>query len=123
MGPRDVAVRGARRRPLRRWRASLRWVGRSTPTPAAPGLPGRSPAPALTPDTGNYIENPVDKAVYIIHGSADDNVPVREGRDMRDAVSQVSDDVHYHEQEGAGTGGTATPRPAPTAWTGRRSSS
>ncbi|MCB9549344.1 MAG: prolyl oligopeptidase family serine peptidase [Myxococcales bacterium] len=77
------------------WSSFYTYTGRARPT----GPFARARAHS---DTDTYVENLVDKAVYIIHGSADDNVPVREGRAMRDAVSQVSDDVHYHEQEGAG---------------------
>ena len=53
-------------------------------------------------DTLQYLSNLADKAVYIIHGDADDNVPVSEGRNMRDAVGAVTDDLGYHEQPGAG---------------------
>ena len=57
---------------------------------------------AASSDTINYLENLARRGVYVIHGSADDNVPVREGRDNFAAVSMVTDDALYHEQEGAG---------------------
>jgi choline monooxygenase len=53
-------------------------------------------------DTNNYLGNLARRGVYIIHGDADDNVPVREGRDMYALVQEVTDDVIYHEQPGAG---------------------
>jgi len=53
-------------------------------------------------DTLNYLENLERRGVYIIHGDADDNVPVSEGRDLFAAVSAISDDVIYYEQPGAG---------------------
>ncbi|MCH2160799.1 MAG: prolyl oligopeptidase family serine peptidase [Phycisphaerales bacterium] len=39
--------------------------------------------------------------VYVLHGDADDNVPVREARSMREALRDHAD-LTYHEQEGAG---------------------
>ena len=52
--------------------------------------------------TMSYIGNLANRGVYIIHGSADDNVPVSEGRTMADAVGEVTDDIVYHEEPGAG---------------------
>ena len=57
---------------------------------------------AASSDTLTYIGNLARRAIYIIHGSADDNVPVREGRDNFAASSAVTDDAHYHEERGAG---------------------
>ncbi len=53
-------------------------------------------------DTHHYVPNVARRGVYVIHGDADDNVPVREGRSMSDAAREVSDDVVYHEEPGAG---------------------
>ncbi len=53
-------------------------------------------------DTLEYMENLADRGAYIIHGDADDNVPVAHGRAMRDAMLAVTDDVGYHEEPGAG---------------------
>ena len=53
-------------------------------------------------DTLDYMANLADRGVYIIHGDADDNVPVSEGRKMYEEALAVSDDVEYHEQPGAG---------------------
>ncbi len=53
-------------------------------------------------DTNVYTSNLTDHPVYIIHGSADNNVPITEGYAMFDLVSQVTDDIEMHVQEGAG---------------------
>jgi dienelactone hydrolase len=42
------------------------------------------------------------QGVYILHGDADDNVPVTEARKMRDALKEFHTDVGYFEQPGAG---------------------
>jgi hypothetical protein len=64
------------------------------------------------------------RGVYVVHGSADDNVPVREGRDMVHARAMDQRRRRPTTRSPARvTGGTANARPAPTASTGRRSSS
>ncbi len=40
--------------------------------------------------------------VYILHGDADDNVPVAQARQMREHLAAFHEDMHYHEQPGAG---------------------
>lgn len=77
------------------WASFESYIGRATPD----GLFGRARAHSRTLD---YISNLARRAVYIIHGDADDNVPVREGRAMYEAVGAVTDDIEYHEQPGAG---------------------
>ncbi|MCB9932027.1 MAG: prolyl oligopeptidase family serine peptidase [Planctomycetes bacterium] len=41
------------------------------------------------------------QAIYILHGDADDNVPVSEARDMRAALKDFHTDLQYFEQPGA----------------------
>lgn len=53
-------------------------------------------------DTMDYLSNLSRRGVYVIHGDADDNVPVREGRDLFAAVSAYTNDAYYHEEPGAG---------------------
>ncbi len=53
-------------------------------------------------DTANYMTNLARRGIYIIHGTADDNVPLSEGRTMRELALAVTEDVQMHEQEGAG---------------------
>lgn len=57
---------------------------------------------AVSPsDTMALLRNSLMEDVYILHGDADDNVPVREARTMRDAL-KFNPRVIYHEQKGAG---------------------
>ena len=67
--------------------------------PRSSGVFGRARASSYTND---YVGNLARRATYILHGGADDNVPVREGRDMFALVSQVTDDVSYHEEPDVG---------------------
>jgi len=53
-------------------------------------------------DTIAYKQNFADKPVYIIHGSADDNVPVELGELMYDELQSVTDDLYIHIEPGAG---------------------
>lgn len=53
-------------------------------------------------DTNVYLGNLAKRAVYIIHGDKDDNVPPREGRDLYAAVQKITQDAHYHEQKDVG---------------------
>ena len=58
-------------------------------------------AAAAPSETTLFIDNLKDTGVYVLHGDADDNVPVTEARIMRDALSNHPDMVYY-EREGAG---------------------
>jgi hypothetical protein len=53
-------------------------------------------------DTSHFIGNVRDRAVYVLHGTADDNVPWGEGKAMRAKAAQHSGDVQHHWQVGAG---------------------
>ncbi len=46
----------------------------------------------------NYLQ----EGVYILHGSADDNVPVTEARRMTNVLGRFHHDFQYHEQPGVG---------------------
>ena len=46
--------------------------------------------------------NYFDLGVYILHGDADDNVPVEQARFMRDQLADSHDNFGYYEQPGAG---------------------
>ncbi len=52
--------------------------------------------------TLNYVSNLANRAVYMIHGDADDNVPVSEANLMAAAVEAVADEFYFHVQPGAG---------------------
>ena len=63
---------------------------------------GRMLARAGSPsDTLKLKENLDDLGIYVLHGDADDNVPVEQARQMRKELSEHPD-FAYHEQEGAG---------------------
>ena len=68
-------------------------------SPKPKGVVGRARAHS---DTSKYLENLADRGVYVIHGTADDNVPWSEGKALHQKVSQFSKDVHHHWQDGAG---------------------
>ena len=58
---------------------------------------------AATPiDTLVLASNYLHHGIYILHGDADDNVPVSEARAMRQVLEGFHRDFTYHEQPGAG---------------------
>ena len=60
-------------------------------------------ARALGPsDTMALSRNLARLGVYILHGDADDNVPVSQARRMRQVLGEFHPDFAYHEQPGAG---------------------
>ncbi len=57
---------------------------------------------AMNPsETKELVRNALGQRVYILHGDKDDNVPVSEGRAMRELL-KFHPDLTYHEQPGAG---------------------
>ncbi len=58
---------------------------------------------AATPsDTLALASNYLHHGIYILHGDADDNVPVSEARTMRGVLEKFHRDFAWHEQPGAG---------------------
>lgn len=58
---------------------------------------------ASTPsDTLVLKSNYLHHGIYILHGDADDNVPVTEARTMKEVLGEFHRDFAYHEQPGAG---------------------
>jgi predicted esterase len=53
-------------------------------------------------DTLALARNLTPTGVYVLHGSADDNVPVGEARTMRKALAEFHPDFAYHEEPGVG---------------------
>lgn len=53
-------------------------------------------------DTIGLSTNLAQLGVYVLHGDADDNVPVSQARSMREQLSTFHRDVDWHEQPGAG---------------------
>ena len=57
---------------------------------------------AAPSDTLGRVRNTLEYKTYILHGDADDNVPVTEARTMKKALTDIGADFVYHEQPGAG---------------------
>ncbi|HEY3267809.1 MAG TPA: prolyl oligopeptidase family serine peptidase [Armatimonadota bacterium] len=53
-------------------------------------------------DTESLAPNYADEGVYILHGDADETVPVTEARHMAQLLSGFHKDYQLHEQKGAG---------------------
>jgi poly(3-hydroxybutyrate) depolymerase len=68
----------------------------------------RAAAPS---DTLTLSRNLAPRGVYILHGDADDNVPVTEARTMREHLSAFHRDLAWHEQPGAGHWWDSSPEP------------
>lgn len=76
------------------WASYYTYAGLTKPT----GAFARSQAPS---DTYAYLSNLAKRGVYMIHGTADTNVPFSEGQALFTAVSMVTNDVQYHWEQGA----------------------
>ena len=57
---------------------------------------------SLPSDTLKFRDNLTRMGVYVLHGDADDNVPVSQARAMRAELGQFHPDFAYHEQPGQG---------------------
>lgn len=57
---------------------------------------------AATSQTALLKENLRNKPLWILHGDADDNVPVEQARTMKRLLADVASPIEYHEQPGAG---------------------
>ncbi len=53
-------------------------------------------------DTLALSHNYLQHGIYILHGSADDNVPAEQAKQMLEHLKPFHNDVVYHEQPGAG---------------------
>jgi dienelactone hydrolase len=93
-----------------RWAAiapSAGWVSMVSYAGARPVEGGTSVAdllrrPTAPSDTLALAPNLGMLGVYVLHGSADDNVPVGQARTMRKELGGFHPDFAYHEQPGAG---------------------
>jgi pimeloyl-ACP methyl ester carboxylesterase len=93
-----------------RWAAiapSAGWISFATygggrapdnPTPMQ-AMVQRAAAPS---DTASLARNCAAYGVYILHGDADDNVPVEQAREMRRLLGAFHPDFSYYERPGAG---------------------
>ncbi len=83
------------------WVSMFSYAGLSRPEPkeAIDRLLASATAPS---DTLALVRNLAPLGVYVLHGDADDNVPVAQARRMRQALGEFHPDFAYHEQPGAG---------------------
>lgn len=77
------------------WASFYSYTGETRPS----GVLARS---AASSDSHAFQQNLERRAVFIVHGDADDNVPVREAREWRTRLEPFVSDFQYHEQPGAG---------------------
>lgn len=62
-------------------------------------------------DTLKLLDNTRRFGVYVLHGGADETVPVREARDMRDKLGAFHKDFDWHEEPGQGHWYDTDPEP------------
>ena len=80
-----------------------------------PGYKGGSLAQDLLDRAANpsrtlkLLNNHKHNAIYLLHGDADDNVPISEAQKMADALKDFHKDWDYHWQPGAGHWWNGTP--------------
>ena len=80
---------------------SAGWISFATYT--GPAFPtGAFGWASLSSQTQLYSKNLKQRAVYIVHGTADDNVPVSQAYDMLELLGPIVEDLHSHFEEGAG---------------------
>lgn len=77
------------------WSSFYTYTGARRPT-------GAFARAAAASDTNVYLSNLARRGAYVIHGTADDNVPIREPRALVPALRMHTMDVEFHEQVGAG---------------------
>jgi hypothetical protein len=77
------------------WNSFYTYGGAKEPT----GVIGRARAHSKTT---NFIGNLALRGAYVIHGTADDNVPWSEGKAMLAEAEKVTKDALHHWEEGAG---------------------
>lgn len=77
------------------WASFYSYTGYPRPT----GALARASASS---DSHAYRSNLANRAVFIIHGDADDNVPVREANDWFDLLEPLVPDLQMHIEPGAG---------------------
>ncbi len=83
------------------WISFTTYAGRNTATQTN-ALAQMLRRAAAASDTLLMSTNYLQQGVYILHGSADDNVPVSEARQMREVLGGFHRDFVYHEQPGVG---------------------
>lgn len=83
------------------WISFNTYVGRS-PEQATDAVSSMLRRPLAVGDTLARSRNLLHQGVFILHGDADDNVPVGQARRMREELAAFHPDFVYKEQPGAG---------------------
>jgi dienelactone hydrolase len=83
------------------WISFFSYAGAVKPTNPTP-MQEMLLRPMLPSDTLAMEKNYAQHGVYILHGGADDNVPVRQAREMYQKLALFHHDFMFHEQPGAG---------------------
>ena len=83
------------------WISMRTYAGRR-PVEGAGSIPGLLERASSPSDTTALASNYAEQGVYILHGSADDNVPAEQARRMVEELDKFHRDYRYHEQPGAG---------------------
>jgi len=83
------------------WVSMFSYAGARRPEAPAPvdELIARATNPS---DTLALVRNLAGLGVYVLHGDADDNVPVSQARTMREQLAAFHPDFAYYERPGAG---------------------
>ena len=85
------------------WLSFDSYVGRGGPAHTPPGPLGQAFELArASSDTAALFENLRGRGVYILHGDADDNVPLDQARTARKELDRLGIAFEAHEQPGAG---------------------
>lgn len=83
------------------WISFSTYAGANAPTTEDP-VSNMLRRTVITSDTLARVSNLATQGVYILHGDADDNVPVGQARTMREELAKFHPDYVYKEQPGAG---------------------
>ncbi|HEV3122438.1 MAG TPA: prolyl oligopeptidase family serine peptidase, partial [Isosphaeraceae bacterium] len=87
--------------PSAAWVSMISYAGASQPDDAS-AVSAILKRAASASDTLALAHTYAQHGVYILHGDADDNVPVREARTMKQKLAEFHSDFAVHEQPGAG---------------------
>ena len=81
---------------------SAGWISFATYSSKVPFATGPFGWASFSADTIQHVANLEKKGVYIIHGTADDNVPIEQGETMFATLKPFVDDLYFHKEPGAG---------------------
>jgi len=85
------------------WLSFDSYIGAGGPPHNPDSALGRAfEAARATSNSVGYFENLKGKGIYILHGDADDNVPVEQARTARRELDKLGIPYDFHEQPGAG---------------------